>query len=55
MTQVIIYARRSTDRQDLTHEAQEAAGRAWAQSQGYLVRAVFNDTCSGSVSPLERE
>jgi DNA invertase Pin-like site-specific DNA recombinase len=55
MSAIIIYARRSTDRQDLTHDAQEAAGRLWAESRGLSVAGVFCDTCSGSVSPLERE
>ena len=55
MPSVIIYARRSTDRQDLTHDAQEAAGRLWAESRGLEVVGVFCDTCSGSVNPLERD
>lgn len=55
MPAIIIYARRSTDRQDLTHDAQEAAGRLWAESRGLEVAGVFCDTCSGSISPLERE
>ena len=55
MSALVIYCRRSTDRQDLTHAAQEAAGRAWAKSHGYEVAGVFTDTCSGSISPLERK
>ena len=55
MPSVIIYARRSTDRQDLTHDAQEASGRLWAESRGLEVTGVFCDTCSGSVNPLERD
>jgi DNA invertase Pin-like site-specific DNA recombinase len=55
---VIIYTRVSTSKQGesgLGAAAQENACRAWAESQGLEVAAVFADQVSGSVPACERE
>lgn len=50
-----IYTRRSTEKQDTTHESQELECRAWADHNGYEVSGSFHDDCSGSVEVSERE
>lgn len=50
----LIYTRRSTDKQDNTHESQTIECEAWASLKGYSVRAVFSDDCSGTVPVNER-
>ena len=51
----LIYTRRSTEKQDNTHESQELECRAWAALKGYSPRAVFRDDCSGTVPVTDRQ
>jgi DNA invertase Pin-like site-specific DNA recombinase len=50
----LIYTRRSTEKQDSTHESQEQECRAWAKLKGYHPRGVFTDDCSGSIPVNDR-
>ena len=50
-----IYTRRSTEKQDSTHESQEQDCRNWAILNGFIVEEVFRDDCSGSLEVNQRE
>lgn len=49
-----IYTRRSTEKQDSTHESQERDCKAWAELNGFTVLNVFRDDCSGSLEVNHR-
>lgn len=54
MSYAVIYTRTSTGSQELGHTAQEDECRALAARLELEVRAVYRDTCSGTIPPVER-
>lgn len=50
-----LYTRKSTEHsQENSHETQRAECEAYAQGQGLIIDAIFEDTSSGGVAPYER-
>lgn len=54
-TKVVGYIRRSTNKQALTPEAQQAALEKWCAERGAQLVSVVSDTCSGATKLHERQ